>query len=84
MISQHLMSRRVGCVLKLPQIVGTASRLSGSTNTNDADLAIIGGGIVGAASALEIKKRFPTLQVVILEKEDKLGNVVVVDAYLPV
>jgi (S)-2-hydroxyglutarate dehydrogenase len=38
------------------------------------DVAIIGGGIVGLAVALEIAKRFPRLRLLLLEKEDRLGQ----------
>ncbi|XP_064537289.1 L-2-hydroxyglutarate dehydrogenase, mitochondrial [Drosophila montana] len=37
------------------------------------DLVVVGGGIVGAASAREILLRHPTLKVAILEKEPKLA-----------
>ena len=62
-------------MLRVPQLLASSSRPSRSSSTNitDVDLAVVGGGIVGAASALEIKKRFPALEVVILEKEAKLG-----------
>ncbi len=39
-----------------------------------ADLAIIGGGIVGLASAYNYIKRFPDQKVVLLEKEDRLAT----------
>ena len=38
------------------------------------DVTIIGGGIVGLAVALEITKRFPSLRVLLLEKEDRVGQ----------
>src|SRR6202161_3489052 len=38
------------------------------------DIVIIGGGIVGLAVALEITKRFPRLRVLLLEKEDRVGQ----------
>jgi len=38
-----------------------------------ADVAIIGGGIVGVATAWQLTRRFPGKQVVILEKEDHLA-----------
>lgn len=38
------------------------------------DLAIIGGGIVGLASALEISTRLPGLSIVVLEKEAELAT----------
>jgi L-2-hydroxyglutarate oxidase len=38
------------------------------------DVAIIGGGIIGVACALQIAKRYPGFSVVILEKEDGLAQ----------
>lgn len=38
-----------------------------------ADVAIIGGGIVGMATAWELTRRFPDKRVVVLEKEDRLA-----------
>lgn len=37
------------------------------------DIAVIGGGIVGAASAYKIQKKFPNLKVVLFEKEGALA-----------
>lgn len=37
------------------------------------DLVVVGGGIVGVASAREILIRHPTLKVAIVEKESKLA-----------
>jgi L-2-hydroxyglutarate oxidase LhgO len=37
------------------------------------DLTIIGGGIVGLASALEAVQRYPRLKLLVLEKEDQLA-----------
>ncbi len=37
------------------------------------DLAIIGGGIVGAATWYEIQRRYPNKTIVLLEKEDRLA-----------
>jgi len=37
------------------------------------DLAIVGGGIVGLATALAALRRFPRLRVVVLEKEPRVG-----------
>ncbi|TPL43556.1 L-2-hydroxyglutarate oxidase [Mesorhizobium sp. B2-4-6] len=37
------------------------------------DLAIIGGGIVGLATAREVTRRFPGLSIVILEREDDVA-----------
>jgi L-2-hydroxyglutarate oxidase LhgO len=38
------------------------------------DVAIVGGGIVGCATAREVAKRNPRLSIVILEKERHLGK----------
>src|SRR2546428_13974431 len=38
------------------------------------DIAIIGGGIVGLASAMELLLRHPSLRLVILEKEHELAQ----------
>jgi (S)-2-hydroxyglutarate dehydrogenase len=38
------------------------------------DVTIIGGGIVGLAVALEITKRFPRLRLLLLEKENRVGQ----------
>ena len=38
------------------------------------DIAIIGGGIVGLATALKIQKARPDLKIAILEKEDQLAK----------
>ncbi len=37
----------------------------------EADLLIIGAGIVGLATALEVTRRFPRLRIVVVEKEDR-------------
>jgi (S)-2-hydroxyglutarate dehydrogenase len=38
------------------------------------DVTIIGGGIIGLAVALEITKRFPRLRLLLLEKENRVGQ----------
>ena len=38
------------------------------------DLVVVGGGIVGLATAREIALRHPKMSVAVLEKEDHLGN----------
>ena len=35
------------------------------------DIAIVGGGIVGAATAYKIQRKFPNLTLIILEKDGK-------------
>jgi len=42
-------------------------------NNNTFDIAIIGGGIVGAATLYKLQKRNPKLNIVLIEKEDKLS-----------
>ena len=42
-------------------------------STHQADVAIIGGGIIGAATAYRFTERFPGKRVVILEKEAELA-----------
>jgi L-2-hydroxyglutarate oxidase LhgO len=42
--------------------------------TQTADLAIIGGGIVGLGSALALTETYPRLRVVVLEKEPRLAG----------
>ena len=37
------------------------------------DVGILGGGIVGMASGVELLKRFPSLKVCVLEKEQFAG-----------
>jgi L-2-hydroxyglutarate oxidase len=37
------------------------------------DLAVIGGGIIGLATARELRRRFPRAEVVVLEKEDRVA-----------
>ena len=38
------------------------------------DVLIVGGGIVGLAVALEITQRFPRLRLLLLEKEERVGQ----------
>jgi (S)-2-hydroxyglutarate dehydrogenase len=38
------------------------------------DVVIVGGGVIGLAVALEITKRFPHLRLLLLEKEDRVGQ----------
>ena len=40
---------------------------------NEYDIAIVGGGIVGLATAFELQKRYPNLKLIILEKEVELA-----------
>lgn len=40
---------------------------------NQFDLVIVGGGIIGLATAMEAGKRFPRLRLLVVEKEDRVG-----------
>ncbi len=40
---------------------------------HEADLLIIGAGIVGLATALECTRRFPALRVIVVDKEDRVA-----------
>jgi len=42
-------------------------------NNNTFDIAIIGGGIIGAATLYKLQKRNPKLNIVLIEKEEKLS-----------
>jgi L-2-hydroxyglutarate oxidase len=41
---------------------------------NQFDIAIIGGGIVGAATMYKLQSRFPSLKIILFEKEKKLAD----------
>lgn len=41
---------------------------------NSFDVAIVGGGIVGAATMYKLQKRYPQLSIVLIEKEKKLAD----------
>lgn len=38
------------------------------------DIAIIGGGIVGAATLYQLQKKFPNIHILLIEKEDRLAG----------
>jgi (S)-2-hydroxyglutarate dehydrogenase len=38
------------------------------------DIAIIGGGIVGAATLYQLQRKYPNLQILLIEKEDRLAG----------
>src|SRR4051794_19422139 len=40
----------------------------------DCDLAVVGGGIVGLATARELQRRHPAARIVVLEREDRIGR----------
>ncbi|HEV8718130.1 MAG TPA: FAD-dependent oxidoreductase, partial [Candidatus Binatia bacterium] len=41
--------------------------------TEKFDLTIVGGGIIGLATALEVAQRYPQLKLLVLEKENQLA-----------
>ncbi len=45
-----------------------------SATMNKVDVAIVGGGIVGLATAWQVLQRYPSLRVVVLEKEAAVGG----------
>ncbi|EDW04081.1 L-2-hydroxyglutarate dehydrogenase, mitochondrial [Drosophila grimshawi] len=58
---------------RLSPVAGQRRWQTNNNNKNDYDLVVVGGGIVGAASAREILLRHPTLKIAVLEKEPKLA-----------
>uniref|UniRef100_A0A0C9S648 L-2-hydroxyglutarate dehydrogenase, mitochondrial n=1 Tax=Wollemia nobilis TaxID=56998 RepID=A0A0C9S648_9CONI len=50
----------------------SSSDVVGQIKSNEADVAIIGGGIVGLATAREVVSRYPKATVVVVEKEKEL------------
>ncbi|XP_013117472.1 L-2-hydroxyglutarate dehydrogenase, mitochondrial isoform X1 [Stomoxys calcitrans] len=61
------------CVYSLGLGVVSRRWQHGQKRTRDYDLVVVGGGIVGTASAREILNRHPTMKIAILEKESKLA-----------
>lgn len=38
------------------------------------DIAVVGGGIVGAATAYKVQRQYPDLKIILIEKEDRLAD----------
>ena len=38
------------------------------------DITIVGGGIVGIATAMKLAEKYPTLKLAVVEKENQLGK----------
>ncbi len=37
------------------------------------DVCIVGGGIIGCATAMQLKQKYPNMKMILVEKEEKLG-----------
>jgi len=56
-------------------LVRTLSTTSGAQNVKgrEVDMCIVGGGIIGLATAREVNKRHPSLSLAVVEKEQELA-----------
>ncbi|CAK9295814.1 unnamed protein product, partial [Gordionus sp. m RMFG-2023] len=62
-------------ILKCLNIGILSRKYSTTTNSNNRyDLAIVGGGIIGLATAQEMISRYPTMKIVVVEKEGELAS----------
>lgn len=61
-------------------------RLTIGANHTPYDLVVVGGGIVGMATAREVSLRHPTMRIAVVEKEKKLGgsSIPVLNGHIPV
>ena len=55
-------------------LINFTNKLSENTYSMTYDVAIIGGGIVGAATLYKLQKKKPHLKIVLIEKEDRLAD----------
>lgn len=60
-----------------PQASSPSSSADSTSIKSCYDIAIVGGGIVGVATARELSLRHPELKLIILEKENDLGKWIV-------
>lgn len=51
-----------------------AFSVSSANNSDEFDIVVVGGGIVGAATARELKQKYPNYKMAIVEKEDELAR----------
>ncbi|XP_067624612.1 L-2-hydroxyglutarate dehydrogenase, mitochondrial [Eurosta solidaginis] len=76
-MTNQLIKSIIGTTRKLTNATAIAAAIGQrrwrSRQSDDYDLVVVGGGIVGAASAREILLRHPHLRVALLEKEHKLA-----------
>ncbi len=54
-------------------MIPSVKNTPGKSYMNRYDILIIGGGIVGTATALELQKQFPRIRIALMEKEKKLA-----------
>lgn len=54
--------------------VAAGGQAEGCDDSRKFDVAVIGGGIVGVATARELIMRHPNMRMVVVEKEDELGE----------
>ena len=60
--------------LEVAAIAGGAEAAAASRGTDRFDLVVVGGGIVGLATTLQLLRRRPDLRILILEKEAELAT----------
>ena len=49
-------------------------RLTTAAGHDPYDLVVVGGGIVGIATAREVARRYPSMRIAVAEKEKELGG----------
>src|SRR5204863_3510056 len=64
----------LGSMKRGPDTRRTPMGAEGRERMQQADVAVIGGGIVGLATAYNLTQRFPERRVVVLEKEAQLAQ----------
>ena len=74
------------CPCSLPLSPPLFLRLTIGANHTPYDLVVVGGGIVGMATAREVALRHPTMKIAVVEKEKKLGgsSIPVLNGHIPV
>lgn len=72
------------CSLLLSTPPSPFLRLTIGANHTPYDLVVVGGGIVGMATAREVALRHPTMRIAVVEKERKLGGSSILNGHIPV
>ncbi|KAG1685232.1 L-2-hydroxyglutarate dehydrogenase, mitochondrial [Nymphon striatum] len=62
-----------GVTITVPEMLHCAYDRDATSNDKNYNLVIVGGGIIGAASARELSTRFPNLKIALVEKENSLA-----------